>query len=180
MNHMLTCSLLAAAAGVAVPSVASAQAKPAGDLAHTSERFNLVIAQPYSEIFPLFGAHEERKWAIGFDPEFLYPVPPHDQPGMVFTTVQDGLRRVWTNTAFDASTGHVQYVYWIANTMAARIDIHIENSGARDTRVHVVYERTSLRAEANELVLQMAQADATCGPRWTEMIDEYFRSVTAK
>ena len=180
MNHILTCSLLAAVAGVAVPFRASAQARPSGDLAHASEQFTFVIAQPYSRVFPLFGAHEERKWATGFEPEFVFPSPPHDQPGMVFTTVQDGLPRVWVNTAFDQPSGHVQYVYWIPDTMAARIDIHIENGGARDTRVHVVYERTSLRPEANELVLKMAQADAHAGPHWAEMIHGYFAGTASQ
>ena len=150
------------------------------DLAHTLEAFDLVVPAPYADVFPLFGAHEERKWATGFEPQFLYPVPPHDQPGMVFTTVQDGLSRIWVNTVFDEAAGHVQYVYWIADTMVARIDIQIENRGAHDTLVHVVYERTSLRTEANELVLRAGQADANCGPRWAEMINGYLRSAHAR
>ena len=149
-------------------------------LAHTRAEFSFDLSAPYEEVFPLFGAYEERKWAKGFDPQFIHPVPPHDEPGMVFTTVQEGLQRLWMNTAFDPATGHVQYVYWIADTMVAQIDIHIENRGARETHVDVVYERTSLRIEANELIVRMAHADAHAGPHWAEMIHGYFQSVAAK
>jgi hypothetical protein len=102
-------------------------------------------------------------------------VPAHDQQGMVFTTVQDGLNRIWTNTCFDAATGHVQYVYWIADVMTAFIDIHVTSSGPRETQVEVVYERTALRAEANDQVHQMAQTDANFGPHWSAMINGYLQ-----
>ena len=149
-------------------------------VAHTLEAFSFAISAPYAEVFLLFGAHEERKWALGFAPEFLYPVPPYDQQGMVFTTVQEGLQRIWTNTCFDAATGHVQYVYWIAGTMTAWIDIHIQDRGPDTTQVEVVYERTALCVEANESVIRMAQADANCGPRWAQMINGYLEAAAAK
>ena len=180
MNRLFTGSLLATAASVLVPSIAPAQAPSAATLARTREPFSFVVSAPYDAVFPLFGAHEERKWAAGFEPEFLYPVPPKDQPGMVFTTTQDGLPRVWVNTAFDAASGHVQYAYWIADIMVAFIDIHVQRSGSHETKVDVVYERTALRPEANQKVLDMAHSDANSGPRWAEMITGYLRSASAK
>jgi hypothetical protein len=179
MNAILTCSLLAAVAAVVAPASAQVQAEPTGNLAHTSEQFAFTVSAPYAEVFPLFGAHEERKWAKGFEPKFLHPVPAHDQPRMVFSTVQEGLPRVWMNTAFDSGTGHVQYVYWIAEVMTALIDIHVTNSGPSTTQVNVVYERTALRPEANDQVLHMAHADAHAGPHWAEMINGYFAQERA-
>jgi hypothetical protein len=166
-------AVVAVFAGAIGSSLAQAQENTQPALAHTREEFSFVVQAPFDQVFPLFGAYEERKWATAFDPQFVYPSSPHHQQGMVFTTVQDGLARVWANTAFDAATGHVQYVYWIADTMVAQIDIHIENRGARDTHVSVVYERTSLRIEANELVVRMAHADAHSGKHWAEMINGY-------
>jgi len=180
MNQLLTCSLLAAMAGIAPASLAQAPAEPATELAHTRESFSFAISHPYAEVFPLFGAHEERKWAQGFDPSFLYPVPAHDQPGMVFTTVQEGMPRVWVNTAFDAASGHVQYVYWIADIMVAIIDIRVAGSGTSETQVDVVYERTALRLEANEQVLHMAHNDANSGPHWAARINRCLRSANAR
>ncbi len=173
MNHLCAYPLLALVAGVVVSSVAQNQNGRSADPAHTREEFSFVVSAPYAEVFPLFGADEERKWAAGFEPQFVHPLPARDQQGMVFTTTQEGLDRVWTNTVFDRDTGHVQYVYWIADVMVALIDIHVTSTGAHQTRVDVAYERTALREEANEQVLRMAHADANSGPKWAEAIDSH-------
>jgi hypothetical protein len=171
LSMVIGLALLASVIGGAVAKAAD-DAHPA--LVHTHEEFSFVVQAPYDDVFPLFGAHEERKWAAGFDPQFVYPSPAHDRQGMVFITEQEGLTRVWTNTAFDGRTGHVQYVYFVTNIMAALIDIHLKAAGVADTTVHVVYERTALRPEANEEVAQTAERDARSGPRWAQAIDGYF------
>jgi hypothetical protein len=180
MNHTLAFSLLAAVAGVVASSATQAQATDTGKPAHTHEAFSFVVSAPYADVFPLFGAYEERKWAVGFEPKFLHPTSAHDQSGMVFTTVQEGMPRVWVNTAFDAATGHVQYAYWIADLMVALIDIHVTRSGINETKVDVTYDRTALRPEANEQVIRMAQADANSGPRWAEMINGFFARTDSR
>lgn len=174
MNHTLAFSLLATVAGVVASSATPVHAADTAKPAHTHETFSFVVSAPYSDVFPLFGAYEERKWAVGFEPKFIHPSPAQDEPGMVFTTVQEDMPSVWVNTAFDTATGHVQYVYWIADVMVALIDIHVTRSGANETKMDVKYERTALRPEANEQVLHMAQADANSGPRWSEMINRFF------
>jgi len=180
MNHLITCCLPALFVGAVFPSQVQAQKETSGELTHTREAFAFTVSAPQVEVFPLFGAYEERTWAHGFDPQFLHPVPAYDQPGMVFTTVQAGLPRVWTNTCFDAGTGHVQYVYWIADVMVAFIDIWVNNAGPHQTEVGVVYERTALRPEANEMVSRMAHDDAHSGPHWAEAINGYLRGRTVR
>lgn len=180
MNYLHACSLLAAFAGVVGTAPGHAQSKPSDVPVRTRAEFSFVASGPYAEVFPLFGAHKERVWATGFDPQFIRPVPPHDEAGMVFTTVQDDLARVWVNTAFDASTGHVQYVYWIADVMTALIDIHVTNADGPTTSVHVVYERTALRLDANERVRHMAHLDANSGPHWAKMINRYLANAAAQ
>jgi len=175
VNYLHAFTLLTFCVGVIGATVSQAHEKSSDAAAlHTRGEFTFVVSAPYADVFPLFGAHKERVWARGFDPQFLYPFPPRDEPGMVFTTVQDGMPRVWVNTAFDQASGHVQYVYWIAGVMTALIDIHVANSGDSATRVHVVYERTALRPEANDQVMRMGQDDGKAGPHWAEMIHGYF------
>ena len=149
-------------------------------LAHTHEEFSVIVKAPYEQAFPLFGAHEERKWAKGFDPLFVHPSPARDQQGMVFTWKLGGDPSVWTNTAFDPASGHVQYVYFVNDTMVTLIDIHLTKAGAAETRVDVVYERTALRPEANELVTQQAKADRNRGTEWAEMINGYLTREAAE
>jgi hypothetical protein len=143
------------------------------ELAHTREEFSFVLNASYDKAFPLFGAWEERKWALGFEPQFVFPSSPQDQQGMVFTTNQHGANRIWVNTAFDRNTGKAQYVYFIPETMVAFIDVQLTRLGSSQTTVSVVYERTALKPEANEDVLRMAKDDAKSGPHWAQMINEH-------
>ena len=167
--------LLALFAGVIAPTCFQAQESVQPALAHTHEEFSVIVKAPYEQAFPLFGAYEERKWAKGFDPQFIHPSPARDQQGMVFTWELGGTPSVWANTAFDPATGHVQYVYFVQDTMVTLIDIRLAKAGAAETRVDVVYERTALRPEANEQVTQHAKADRNRSSEWDAMINGYLR-----
>ncbi len=98
---------------------------------------------------------------------------------MVFTIAHGGMKSVWTNTAFDAAAGHVQYVYVIHDALVTLIDIHLTRAGADETRVSVVYERTALSPEANEHVAHLAKGDAKSGPEWREAINGYLGKAAA-
>ena len=177
MNFMHAISILALFAGAIASSRSQAQegVKPA--LAHTHQEFSFEVQAPHDQVFPLFGALEEKKWAKGWDPQFVYPIPAHDQQGMVFTRKHGGMSSVWTCTAFDETTGHVQYVYVIDDAMVTLIDIHVVKAGTAETQVSVVYERTALQPEANEHVAHMATGDAGSGSEWAEAINGYLAKV---
>jgi hypothetical protein len=174
MTYFYAFSLLTLFAGVIGSTYLHAEEAVQPKLTHTHEEFGFVVNAAYEEVFPLFGAYEERKWAEGFDPQFIHPSPAHDQQGMVFTWQLGGKPSVWANTAFDPSSGHVQYVYFVNDTMVTLIDIHVTKVGAAEARVDVVYERTALRAEANEQVTKHATDDRTRDKEWAEMINGYF------
>lgn len=177
MNSIHTFTMLALFAGAVAPSFSSAQesTKPAPE--HVRTEFAFTAQAPYDEVFPLFGAHEERNWAKGFDPQFLHPSPAHDQQGMVFTWNHDGSSNTWINTAFDAASGHVQYVYIVTGTMITLIDIHLAKSGTRETRVSVAYERTALSSDGNQQVTQHAAADRNKASEWDAMINGYLQKT---
>ena len=141
------------------------RAKPPGgnvrpELAHTRTEFHFVADAPFEQVAPLFGANEERKWAADWNPQFIYPTPAHDQPGMVFRVAHGDHSSVWVNTAFDLAAGHIQYAYVLNDAMATLIDIHLTRESAQKTGVTVVYERTALMPEANEHVQHFAKGDA--------------------
>ena len=173
MTSLCVFALVAVFAGTIMSSAAQAQPDSHPKLVHTREEFSFVVNAPYDEAFPLFGAYEERKWAAGFYPQFVFPPSPHDQQGMVFTTVQEGNNRTWINTALDRAAGHAQYVYFIPETMVALIDVRLARTGNWQTKVKVSYERTALTPEANDYVRETAAADANAGPHWAEMISGY-------
>lgn len=149
---------------------------------HVRNEFEFTIHAPYKVAAPLFGADAERAWAgPDWNPQFLYPLhgaATKDVPGAVFTIKHGHNRHAsWINTAFDLDTGHVQYVYVLADAMVTLIDIHlapIEADGAPATRVKVAYERTALSPEANDHVRQFAESDRKSGPHWQSDFDNYF------
>jgi len=180
MKMSLLLAAMALLASVANPKTGDAQDKPASGPAHTHNEFTFVAKAPYEQVFPLFGAWEEKKWAEGWEPQFVFPTPPGDQLGMVFTVAHGGMTSVWTNTAFDAAGGHVQYVYVIPDALVTLIDIHLTKSGGNETQVSAVYERTALSKEANDHVAHLAKGDAKSGPEWEAAMNGYLRKAAAK
>src|ERR1017187_7382067 len=92
---------------------------------HTRTEFSFTVDAPFDQGAPQFGANEERKWAPDWNPQFIYPIPAHDQQGMVFTVPKGQFASVWVNTAFDLAAGHIQYAYVLNDAMATLIDIHL-------------------------------------------------------
>jgi hypothetical protein len=141
---------------------------------HTRTEFSFTVDAAFDQVAPLFGADEERKWASGWDPQFIHPIPARDQRGMVFTVLKGQLTSVWVNTAFDLAAGHIQYTYVVHDSMATLIDIHLTRTSVQKTGVSVVYERTALAPEANEHVQHFADEDAGAGKEWSDAINAYF------
>jgi hypothetical protein len=173
MTSVYACTVLALFAGVIAASCSEAQQSTAPALEHARTEFHFAVQALYEEVFPLFGALEEKKWAEGWNPQFAYPVPVRDQRGMVFSVEHSGRTGVWTCTAFDESAGYVQYVFMLGDVMVTVIDIHLTRASANETAVSVVYERTALRPEANDHVAHFAKGDAKSGPEWAEAINGY-------
>ena len=176
-------SLLIFAMSGLIPLLTSSRGRaqePATTLTHTRTEFRFTVDAPFDQVVPLFGANEERKWADGWNPQFVYPIPARDQQGMVFKVAHGQHSSVWVNTALDLAAGHIQYAYVLNDAMATLIDIHATRQGSRKTAVTVVYERTALNAEANEHVQHFAKGDANGGKEWGEAMNAYFaKSGTA-
>jgi hypothetical protein len=170
--------LIALAVGIAL-LVYHLHVSNAPGTARERAEFEFVAHGPYAQVFPLFGAEKERVWAgKDWDPTFVYPNPANDVQGAVFTVSHGHATTVpWVNTAFDPQSGHVQYVYIVPDTLTTLIDIHIAPQDAQSTKVNVIYERTALRAGADDRVRRMAAHDRQSGPEWGEQINKYLASA---
>ncbi len=154
-----------------------AQDPKANALTHTRTEFHFTADGSFEQVAPLFGANEERKWSPDWNPQFLYPQPAHDQPGMVFQVMHGQHSSIWVNTAFDLAAGHIQYAYILNDAMATLIDIHLTRESAQKTGVTVVYERTALIPEANEHVQHFTKSDERAGKEWEEAINGYLAKI---
>ncbi|MBZ5530228.1 MAG: hypothetical protein LAO20_02250 [Acidobacteriia bacterium] len=148
---------------------------------HVRNSFDFTVNAPQNVVAPLFGAHRERAWAEGWDPQFIYPqsAPIEDKPGEVFTIQHGAHTSTWVNTALDFENGHIQYTYVIPDAMAVLIDIRLAASGASATHVAVTYERTALSPALNDHVRQQGESDAKSGPHWQKAIEDYLKNRAA-
>ena len=182
MNRELAIAAVVLLTTTITSSTAWAQ-KPGGPTEdapdHTRTDFSFTVDAPFDQIAPLFGANEERKWSAGWNPQFIYPTPAHDQQGMVFKVAHGQFTSVWVNTALDLAAGHIQYAYVLNDAMATLIDIHVARQSAQKTAVTVVYERTALLPEANEQVQHFIKGDAGAGKEWGDAINSYFAKLRA-
>lgn len=166
--------LFVTAAGVAAIGLAAGTTTPASaENLHVKNTFDFTIAAPQSTVAPLFGAQRERVWAEGWNPQFVYPQPPEDTAGGVFTIQHGGHTATWITTIFEPENGHIQHVYFIPDAMAVLIDIRFQAIASAKTRVRVTYERTALSPELNDHVRQLGEQDAKSGPHWEKAISDY-------
>jgi hypothetical protein len=172
----MTLETLMVTLGVVAATVAAQSPKPAAQPLHVRNTFDFTVHAPQGAVAPLFGAHLERQWAEGWDPQFVYPRPAEDIAGEVFTVNHGAHTSTWVNTALDFEKGHIQYVYVIPDAMAVLIDIRLTAAGTAETHVAVTYERTALSPDLNDRVRKQGEADARSGPHWKQAIEGYLAS----
>jgi hypothetical protein len=147
---------------------------------HVESHFEFNIRAPYEKGFSLFGALKERCWGgDGWNPQFVYPVPARDTLGEVFILTHGHGSSTWVNTAFDPSTGHIQYVYFTPDAMTALVDIYVRRAG-KSSSATVCYQRTALRPELNSHVIELAKQDSKTGQEWAQAIDACLKSSNAE
>lgn len=172
-------ALLAIAAGILVGYHLHSRhnSGDSGPVVHVENAFEFTAHGPYQAVAPLFGAWGERAWAGDhWKPRFLYPQPPSDIAGEVFTVAHSHLQSTWVNTAFDLDSGHVQYVYIIPEAQAVLIDIHLHAHDANSTDVKVVYQRTALSSDFNDHVTELGGQDRNSVAEWQKSIDGYLKA----
>lgn len=81
----------------------------------------IVLIERIENVFPLFGAFEERKWAEGWNPTLIYPDTERIEEGTTFKTPGHGSHEkeyLWRVSKFEADKFLIQYLvstenrYW--------------------------------------------------------------------
>jgi len=165
---------LIATAGMAAPALAQTVSNPPKACAHLSASFEFIVHAPYAVTAPLFGPNGERVWAgQEWDPKFIYPQPANDVEGAVFTVNHGTSTLVWINTVFDLDARHIQYAYFLPESMVSTVDVRFNLIDASTTQVKVVYTRTAHTPQNNELVGMMSENDRKKDKEWERAIDNY-------
>lgn len=144
------------------------------EVARVRNQFEFEIATSFRNAAPLFGPEGERVWAGNdWNPQFVFPAEARDTEGMVFTVSHGAQQATWVNTVFDLDGGHMQYVYFVPDTMTTLIDVRLTVADPDRTRVSVTYERTALDPKANDHVRHMGTHDASAGAEWKSSIEAF-------
>jgi hypothetical protein len=160
------------------PFSKGAQTNAESHRAHTNEKISFIARGLMQQVAPLFGALQERVWSPDWDPQFIYPLPPADVQGMVFTIAHHHRQAVWINTEFDLKNGRIQYAHVIPDAMVTLITLRMQFQG-NQTKVDVEYDRTALTSDADTHVREMAKADHNAGPEWEKAINRYLEKHPA-
>ncbi|HXB54901.1 MAG TPA: SRPBCC family protein [Vicinamibacteria bacterium] len=120
---------------------------------------------PPGVVFPLLGPVQEKQWAHGWDPAFVYPPGGVDERGCVFMT--GGGASVWILTVFDAPGLRVGYVQVTPGVRVAELSITLAPAGTTGTVAVISYTWTALSAKSNEFM------EAHRGPLFEEGMREW-------
>lgn len=105
------------------------------------------------QVFPLFGAFEERKWAEGWNPALIYPAEEIMEEGTTFRTKASGKLEkefIWRVSRFEPQRYLVQYLvstpnrYWTITVQCA------EGQGQHAT-AEITYSYTGLTPLGNTI-----------------------------
>ena len=149
----------------------------------TTKTASFIVNETIVDVFPLFGAFEERKWDPHWEPILIYPDKEIIEEGTAFKIKGKGhghgseSEYLWIVTKFSPQTHLIQYLVSTPNrfwtiTVKCR---SIENDAK--TNATVTYSFTGLTAWGNKLnqenIGKMYQDNLQ---DWADALNKYFRN----
>jgi hypothetical protein len=109
---------------------------------------------PPAVVFPLHGFRDEQAWAVGWNPEMIYPADGAAVEGAVFAVRRGGAEEVWVLVDWDPQALRAGYVHVTSARDVTEIRIRVSGPDSGPSRVEVTYTWTGLSSEGNEFVEQ--------------------------
>ena len=147
-----------------------------------SKTASFVVNEHIDNVFPLYGAFEERKWAPHWNPVLIYPEKEIMEEGTVFKVEAHGHGYggeddfLWIVAKYQPEDHYVQYLVSTENRFWT-IDVKSESNG-NDTKTTVTYTYTGLNDTGNKINQKsLEKMYATNLRDWADLINGYFKSV---
>jgi hypothetical protein len=118
-----------------------------------SRTASIILDGCVDSVFPLFGAREEKKWARGWDPGFIYPEEGNFTRNQVFrTSSSNDVEKEfnWILSHLDLSGSLIVYTVFTENRVWT-IRIKCRESGKDKTRADITYTYTGLNETGDAL-----------------------------
>jgi len=168
----------------AVASLGSCHS-PLKDPGFVSERIEktatiLLNGKP-AQVFPLFGAFEEKKWTEGWEPVLVYPSDENIEEGTTFLTNGHGHgenKFTWIVNRFDLRNFMIQYLVYSENrhwTITVACIAHLENK----TEATITYQFTGHNTLGNEIDRRSLDKMYNSHLKdWEEAINQYLARLS--
>lgn len=135
-----------------------------------SQSASFHLDAPLSRVMPLFTALGERKWAQGWEPQFLSG---GEERGSVFRTrTHAGTEVVWIVTDYHPAEGHVSYARLAEGSNMGLVDVACSEPDTGGTDVSVRYTLTAVSGEGETFVGGFLALD-----HYRSMIEEWRTSI---
>jgi len=125
-------------------------------------------------VFPLFTPEEEKKWAVGWDFELVYPPDGKIEENLIFTTVAHEHKQVeaiWIISQYEPSNYFIEYQRVEPSVKVGRIRIECKEENGR-TLATIEYSYTALSEAGNEFV------DHFSGEHYLQFIGHWEKAIT--
>lgn len=143
---------------------------------HFARTQAIELKMPVSQAFGLFDPYGEKLWAVGWEPQVLYPASAQVQEGMVFTTEHPGeAKTIWTVANYDQTSFVVSYWRFTPESRLAKVSVCCEALNPNSTRVFVTYELTGLSETGNTYIEKFSQHYDEYIKSWQTEIEQYLQ-----
>lgn len=152
-----------------------------------SKTASFIVNANIAQVFPLYGAFEERKWAPGWEPNLIYPKKEIIAEGTTFSVKPHGndhggeCASLWIVSKYEPQDYVIQYLvstqnrFWTITLTSESIENHTK------TNTTVTYTFTGLNETGNELnQIDLAKMYENELQDWGGLINSYFERKTAQ
>jgi hypothetical protein len=144
---------------------------------HAESTIVIHLQAPPARALPLFGSVREAEWAIGWNPNLIYPENRTQIAGSVFTTGKEGKETVWVMTEYDPEKLRVGYVFVEPGVSANQIEIVLKELGDDATEASITYRRTALSVDGDGYVAKFASEFPGQREHWEHAINARLKEM---
>lgn len=125
---------------------------------HVTRSHAIHLPAALHRVFSLFEPLGEKRWAVDWNPEMLYPISGATQEGTTFTTQHaHESTRIWTIIVYEREQAHITYFNVLPSSHTSWIDVRCETTGAEASNAHITYTLTALSSQGNTYISAFTQ-----------------------
>ncbi len=138
---------------------------------HVERSGEIVLPLPLGHVFPLFSPEGERAWIQGWDPVYLHPDHPSNNPGTLFRTTHNNEETLWLVLRYEPSQATAHYGRFSPGSRVGTVQVHCLEEAPSRTRVAITYALTAIAPAGNEVLAALTPAKyETMLQDWQEAI----------